>query len=1072
MKRMSSWSTAVFTTLMLLACMTGVSWGATASGTISYSGAKDGRIYITAEYAGQPVGQPYPTPQYRGIGTSIANKTATFTLNGLQAGSYTLRAFMDVSNSGVQHANDPVTTTFPLLTIPNNSSSVSAGTITLADPTPVALTAPAGPMVFASQNGTGAIVSWKKPQDANQREIPTSYTVTWSSGASDATIVGSKTNIVANGSEMWIHNTATPYSYKITAMLDGSPASTAWVSVTQPPAGTRSISGTVTYSGVTPTGPLFIAAVPPNNGGPPLSISISSPAQNSNGFTIPSLPDGSYNLYAFIDMNNNGIDDAGDYRLMNQTGVPVTVTGGNVTGVTVPLPISDVSFTLATQHMFSGEPGSTNSGESYSYEINISPQLKVPVKAQILNGTNISAPVDMGIGYEKGSLRLSIDNMVTGIPSYSFNIKVCYDDACTTNSATFPFSGTATFLQSPPLPTAPIGGVAYASSSPLQWLPPPTLPAYYSLNINSDNGFNFWTEGIVPSSVSYTDAGLTLPANASSYYWTISAHDNASPSNSVSYQAQFTTAQSAPVISGISPASLYFGGTISIFGHNLGTTTGVSIGGKPAVSFIVINSNQITAVVPQDPAGHIIVVTNPSGSGSSNILLGSGAPISLTGSVKDTAGIPIPGATVQLVGNPVVSATSDINGNFTISNLPNNFAFMLRIVHPDPSYIHTYTHIFNSSQNIITSTAYTLRSAVQFAGLGVPAGKGAIMARATDANGVNLAGATFIYGSLKGLTYTVKYYDSVAKTFTGSATDSSGIVLIPDASHGDLITLTPAKAGWLFQSQQGRGALGSVTALGGISALQPDVTNVSTSSGMVGSPVTITGHNFTQDATVTFNGTSAVITGNTGSVLTLNVPNGATTGPLVVSSSGIQLNAVTFTVLPTSYTLTKTIVGNGQINDGVSPCLSGNCISTHDKDAPIALSAAESYGSVFGNWSGACTGTNKTVCSFSMTSDKSVTATFSKLENVQITAGVSTTISDTLTNAYATVSQNGTTIKALRSFVFTEDFAADKAFTVKLLGGFDSFTGTNANNYTTIDLVSLPFTVSRGELTIENIIIK
>lgn len=1072
MKRMGSWSTVVFTTLMLLAYTTGISWAATASGTISYSGAKAGRIYITAEYAGQPVGQPYPTPQYRGIGTSIANKAATFTLNGLQAGSYTLRAFMDVSDSGVQHANDPVTTSFPLLTIPDNSSSVSAGAITMADPTPVALTAPTDPMVFASQNNTGAIVTWKMPQDANQREIPTSYTVTWSSGASDATIVGSKTNIVANGSEMWIHNTATPYSYKVTAHLNGSSASTAWVSVTPPTSGLDpgSVSGTVTYSGVTPAGPLFIAAVPPNNGGPPLSISISSPALNSNGFTIPNLPDGSYNLYAFIDMNNSGSDDAGDYRLMDGNGVPVTVAGGNVTGVTVPLPISDVSFTLATQHMFFGEPGSTNSGENYSYEINISPQLKVPVKAQILNGTSISTPVDMGIGYEKGSMRLSIDNMVTGTPSYSFNIKVCYDDACTTNSATFPFSGTATFLQSPPLPTAPIGGVAYASASPLQWLAPPTLPAYYSLNVNSDNGFNFWTEGIAPSSVSYTDAGLTLPTNAANYYWTISAHDNASPSNSVGYQAQFSTAQSAPVISSISPASLYFGGTISIFGHNLGTTTGVSIGGKPAVSFIVINANQITAVVPQDPAGHIIVVTSPSGSGSSNILLGSGAPISLTGSVKDTAGTPISGATVQLVGNPVVSATSDGSGNFTISNLPNNFAFMLRIV--KDGFTHTYTRPFNSSQNIITSTAYTLRSTAQFAGLGVPAGKGAIMARATDANGANLAGATFIYGSLKGLTYTVKYYDSVAKTFTGSATDSSGIVLIPDASHGDLITLTPAKAGWLFHSQQGRGALGSVTALGGISALQPDVTNVSTSSGTVGSPVTITGHNFTQDATVTFNGTLAVIAGNTGSVLTLSVPNGATTGPLVVSTSGIQLNSGSFTVLPTSYTLTKTIVGNGQINDGVLPCLSGSCVSTHDKDAPIALSAAESYGSIFSNWSGACTGTDKNVCGFSMTSNQSVTATFSKLDNAQVTMGLTSATSDTLTNAYATVAQNETIIKLLRSFVFTENFIVDKAFTVKLLGGFDSFTGTNKDNYSIIDLISQPFTISKGALTIENIILK
>ena len=1051
--------------MVMVAFFTGISWGATAAGTISYTGTKTGRIYITAEYLNPPAGQQNPTPQYRGIGSSIPNKLSIFTLNGLQAGTYTLRAFMDVSDSGLRHANDPATTDMsPIqVTIPTNSSIVTDVIITIADPAPVALTVPTEFMVIPSKNNTGAIISWKRPQDADQNEIPTSYTISWSSSSTGTPLVGSRT-IVANESEKWLHNTAIAYYYQVTAKLDGGSASTGWSSpdpsLLLP--GSRSISGTLTYSGITPTGPAFVAALPANNQGPPQAIAINSPSQNSTSFTIPNLPDGSYNLYAFLDMNNNGIDDAGDYRMMSGIGVPVTISGSNMIGVTVPLPTSDVSFTLATRHIFSGEPGSSSSGEGYTYELNIEPQHKAAIRAQITSGTGIYMPVDMGLWYEKGAMQLNIDNMLTAPSNYSFTIKFCYDDACTTNSATITYNGTPTYLQAPPLPTAPLGGVAYVATPQLQWLPPATTPAGYSLNVNSDQGYYFWTEGISSASTSYQDAGLTLPVNAASYYWTISAYDNSSPSNSVGYQAQFNTAQSAPVISGVSPASLNYGGTITIYGFNLGAATGITIGGVPAVSFTVINPNQIIAAVPQNFANHIITVTSPSGSGSSNILLGSGAPISLTGSVTDIYGVNLSGATIQLVGNPAVTAMTDVNGIFTISNLPNNLEFSLRTL--KTGYQHTYTRTYISSQNISTPHAYVLRTPVQFSGLGVSAGKGALLARATDANGNNLAGATFTYGSQKGQTYTLKYYDSAAGTFTGSATDSSGLVLIPDASHGDLITLTPVKAGWLFQSKQGRGVLESVTSLGGINALQPSITNVSPTSGTVGSSVTITGYNFTPDATVSFNGASAIITGNTGSQLTVTVPNNATSGTITVTTSGITLNAGSFTVIPVSYTLSETIIGNGQIN-GTLACLSGTCNNTYTEGTLVSLSATESYGSVFVNWSGACTGTDKNTCSFTMTSDKSVTATFTIQDNARLNNDP--TPYGTVLSAYNAATVSGTIIK-LRDKAFPEALDADNETTVTLSGGYAADFGTTHTGVTSITSLI----ISLGSLTIDNLTIK
>jgi hypothetical protein len=68
-------------------------------------------------------------------------------------------------------------------------------------------------------------------------------------------------------------------------------------------------------------------------------------------------------------------------------------------------------------------------------------------------------------------------------------------------------------------------------------------------------------------------------------------------------------------------------------------------------------------------------------------------------------------------------------------------------------------------------------------------------------------------------------------------------------------------------------------------------------SGPVGTPVTITGDNFTGATAVTFNGTSASYTVDTDQTISTTVPAGATTGPVVVTTpAGTASGAVDFTV--------------------------------------------------------------------------------------------------------------------------------------------------------------------------------
>jgi len=81
---------------------------------------------------------------------------------------------------------------------------------------------------------------------------------------------------------------------------------------------------------------------------------------------------------------------------------------------------------------------------------------------------------------------------------------------------------------------------------------------------------------------------------------------------------------------------------------------------------------------------------------------------------------------------------------------------------------------------------------------------------------------------------------------------------------------------------------------------QPQITSLSVTSGPVGTPVTINGLSFGAqqgNSTVSFNGVSAgTATSWSNTSINVNVPSGATTGPVVVVVASQQSNSITFTV--------------------------------------------------------------------------------------------------------------------------------------------------------------------------------
>lgn len=82
-------------------------------------------------------------------------------------------------------------------------------------------------------------------------------------------------------------------------------------------------------------------------------------------------------------------------------------------------------------------------------------------------------------------------------------------------------------------------------------------------------------------------------------------------------------------------------------------------------------------------------------------------------------------------------------------------------------------------------------------------------------------------------------------------------------------------------------------------------TGLSPISGAIGTVVTITGQNFGTTGSVTFNGVAASANSWSASAITVAVPVGATSGPVVVTANGYSSNGVIFTVtIPSTATVT------------------------------------------------------------------------------------------------------------------------------------------------------------------------
>jgi hypothetical protein len=168
-------------------------------------------------------------------------------------------------------------------------------------------------------------------------------------------------------------------------------------------------------------------------------------------------------------------------------------------------------------------------------------------------------------------------------------------------------------------------------------------------------------------------------------------------------------------------------------------------------------------------------------------------------------------------------------------------------------------------------------------------------------------------------------------------------------------------------------------------------------------------------------------------------------------------------------TLTVNVVGNGGGGGRVTSdpwgieCTAGSCAASFTTGSQVILTATPNGDSIFGSWSGACTGTNE-MCTVTMSGNRSATATFNYVQPVKILG--SSAIYTSIGGAYAKLSSGGT-IQA-REHEFTENLNCNRPISAIIKGGYD----TAYNDNSGLTTVKGTVTITSGKLTVENLAIR
>lgn len=315
-----------------------------------------------------------------------------------------------------------------------------------------------------------------------------------------------------------------------------------------------------------------------------------------------------------------------------------------------------------------------------------------------------------------------------------------------------------------------------------------------------------------------------------------------------------------PTISNLNPVSSPVGGSVVVTGTDLTGATRVLLNGTVATSFTVNSATQLTFVVPSGATSGLVRVTTPAGTATSATTLTVPAPV-LTALSPDTGPL---GSAVSIEGSGLrdtrrVTFNSTLAAGFTVNTDGTRLTVTVPAgVTTGPVVVTTLSGVSNGLRFTVGPTITDVSPA--FGGPGTP----------VTVKGSNFAGTTQV--TFNGL---------VAPDFVVNAAGTSLTVTAPlGVTTGPVIVKAASTA-----------------SNGVLYTAAPIITAFTTTSGLIGTSVTLTGTDLHEPTRVLFNGVSAPFTAGSATQLTAIVPVGASTGPVqIVTAHGSGTSANDFTV--------------------------------------------------------------------------------------------------------------------------------------------------------------------------------
>ena len=584
------------------------------TGTVSYAGTKTGLLYIRV-YSNNCQGNcngPVAGTSITLTGTPGAY-TGSYTVRGLQpvgggsggnaSGTYNVVAEIDTLNNGSPNASNPNGNTSSPITV--NAASVAVPNIPLTDPTAPAPVTPAG--VTAAAGSTFVLLQYSQHgnsnlNDKNGREIATSYKVYYDTNSSftNNTFV----TFAAHGAHdnNYIKSnlaTGTTYFFKISTLVGSTEgtASSVVSATTAAGTGTFTVSGKVTFSlpaGVPKaTGPLYVGLFDQTANKIYAQVIPAASLTSPQAYSVTNVPAGTYQEFAIIDMNNNGLIEPSDISNVsgNQSNPPsVTVAGTTTSNLTITSAVSTMDIT--TSHMqFNG------SNDSYNLNLGLAWGSKRPVALTLVSGPNIPVPWDMPIDANNSLQDPNFPNGAVPTVGDTYQFQYTFSDGST---QTIPSTVTAvlnSFAQSMAMQTTSPGSPTVPL---LTWVTPSSTPSPYTYFVglySVSNGTNVnWNDYGGNNSNGIPSGTTNVLFNADG-----SANSNGNPISSLPVGANFQ----------------WFVGVQDNNGNtSVETTTYSTSGGSASSPVLTLSYNTPNPIPLNGVTTLVLFINNPNGSNS------------------------------------------------------------------------------------------------------------------------------------------------------------------------------------------------------------------------------------------------------------------------------------------------------------------------------------------------------------------------------------------------------------------------------------------------------------------------